>query len=90
MSSVLARGWRTAVRSKAEKKGFGERKEGSARTRSLSGQTGSYGIEKRDKWNYRDNNKCQLLQGVLKTEGDKKQCKCSRRRKRKAPVVPGV
>lgn len=72
------------IRSKAETKGFGARKRCSAKTRSLSGQIGSCGIEKRDKWNYWENNKCQLLQGVLKTEGDKKQCKCNRKKKKKS------
>lgn len=72
------------TKSKAETKGFGARKRGSARTRSLSGQIGSCGIEKRDKWNYWENNKCQLLQGVLKTEGDKKQRKCNRKKKKKS------
>lgn len=38
--------------SKAERKSFGARKKGSARTRNLSGQIGSYSIEKRHNWNY--------------------------------------
>lgn len=46
------------IRSKAAAKGFGSRKRGSAKTKSLSGQIGSCGIEKRDKWNYWENNKC--------------------------------
>lgn len=40
------------IRSKAETKGFGARKRGSARIRSLSGKIGRYGREKQDKWNY--------------------------------------
>lgn len=72
------------IRSEADTKCFEARKRGSARTRSLSGQIGSYGIEKRDKQNYWENNKCQLLQGVLETEGDKRQCKCNRKKKKKS------
>lgn len=76
--------------SKARTKSFGARKRGSARTRSLSGQIGSYSIEKTDKWNYREKINVSFFRESWKQREIRGSASVTARRKRKAPVVPGA
>lgn len=79
MSLVMGRGWATEITGRdreqsrdkkfwGKKMGLSQNKKCARANRELQYQK----VKKRDKWNYWETKKCQVLQAVLETEGGKR------------------